>query len=100
MAAAASLWAISSRAALAGGPGLDHAGQHAEGPEQRTGVDAHGGVLGDGGEAVLGDLGLHQPGPHVVGHAVAGEVRVGAGHAVARDGAEHDAGVDLAELRS
>ena len=45
---------------------------------------------------VVGGLGLHEPGPHVVGDAVAGHVLVGAGHAVAGDGAEHDAGVHLA----
>src|SRR3954453_8727533 len=49
-------------------------------------------------EAVLVDLGLHQPGPDVVGDAVAGHVLVGTRHAVARDRAEHDAGVDLAQL--
>ena len=52
-------------------------------------------VLGDGAEAVVGDLRRHEPGPHVVGDAVARHVLVRAGHAVAGDGAEHDPRVDL-----
>ena len=44
-------------------------------------------VVGDG----------HLAGPRVIGDAVAGIVLVGTGGAVARDRAEHDARVDLAE---
>ena len=84
-------------AALTGGSRLDHPGQHTERPEHGAGVDPHRRMLGDGGEPVIGDLGLHQTGPHVVGDTVTRQVRVGAGHAVAGDGAEHDAGVDLSE---
>ena len=85
-------------AALAGVAGPDDAGQHAQRTEQRAGVDAHRRVLGDVGEAVLVERRVHQAGPRVVGDAVARQVLVGAGGAVAGDPAEHDAGVDLAQL--
>ena len=57
-------------------------------------MDAHGGVLGKVGEAVLVDLGGDDAGPGVEGHAVGREVLVGPGHPVAGDGAEDEPGVD------
>jgi hypothetical protein len=48
-------------------------------------------------EAVLVVGGRDEPGPGVVGDAVAGEVAVRAGGAVAGDGAEHDLRVELAQ---
>ena len=45
---------------------------------------------------ILGDV--DEPGPDVVRHAVARILLVGTGHAVARDGAEHDLGVDGPEV--
>ena len=55
-------------------------------------------MLVDAGEALLVPTRADQPAPGVVGDAVAGQVLVGAGHAVARDRAEHDRRVDLLEV--
>ena len=79
-------------------PGPDDRGQNAERPEEGAGVDADGDVLGDVGEALVVGRHVDDAGPGVVGHAVARVVPVGAGHAVARDGAEHDLGVDGPQL--
>src|SRR4029450_5489436 len=84
-------------AALARLAGSDDPGQDAERAEQRARVDAHRRVLGDIGEPLLVDARVHQAGPGVVGDAVAGHVLVRAGHAVARDGDEHERGVHLAQ---
>ena len=54
-------------------------------------------MLGDEAVAVVGELGLHETGPYVVGDAVARHVLVGTGHAVPGDRAEHDPRVDLAK---
>ena len=83
---------------LAGLAGPDDAGQHPQGAVERAGVDADGDVLGEVAVAVVVVLGGDDAGPGVVGHAVAGQLAVRPGHAVARDGAEHDGRVDLAEL--
>lgn len=80
-------------ARLARGPGPGDAGEDPERTEDRPGVDPDRGVLGDGAVPVLGHLGGDEPGPDVVGDAVAGEVLVGAGHPVPRQRAEHDPGV-------
>ena len=53
-------------------------------------MDAHRGVLGQVGEAVLVDLGGDDARPGVEGDAVGRQVLVGPGHAVPGDGAEHD----------
>ena len=81
-------------AALAGVAGLYHRGQHRQCGQHGADVDAHVGHVGrDAGEALVVDDGLHDPGPGVVGDAVAGHVLVGAGRPVARQGGEHQAGV-------
>ena len=81
-----------------GGAGADHRGQDAERPEERAGVDPDGGVLGEVGEPLVVGGDVDDAGPRVVGHAVARVVAVGARHAVARDGAEHDLGVHGAQV--
>ena len=80
--------------ALAGGLGPQHGGHDAERPEEGTGVDAHGGVLGKVGEAGVVDGRRDDAGPGVEGHAVGGQVLVGTGHAVAGDGAEDQVGLE------
>ena len=64
-------------AALAGLQRLHHAGEDAEGAEDRAGVDADRDVLGDEREALLVVLGLHDAGPRVVGDAVDGRFLYG-----------------------
>src|SRR5580698_1714238 len=84
--------------ALTGFAGPDHRGQDAERTEDGPSVDADGDVLGDVGETLLVGRDLHDPGPGVVGHAVARVVAVRTGHAVPRDRAEDDLGVDRTQV--
>ena len=83
--------------ALAGLASPNHGGEDGEGAVDGTGVDADTRVLGQIGEAVFVAGHRHLAGPRVVGDAVAGHLLVRTGGAVARDRAEHDAGVDLSE---
>ena len=82
------------RAALARRPGMHDAGEDAERAEERPDVDADVRVRRHLDEPVVGDDRVDQSGPGVVGDAVARQVAVGAGGAVARDRAEDDARVD------
>jgi hypothetical protein len=61
-------------------------------------MDPDGGVLGEVGEALLIGGHVDDAGPDVVGHTVAGEVSIRAGHPVARDGAEDDLRIDDAQV--
>ena len=71
----------------------DDRGEDPEGAEERPGVDADGHVLGDVGEALVVGGDVDNAGPGVIGDAVARVVPVGPGHAVARDAAKDDLGI-------
>src|SRR4029450_7522301 len=97
--AAASLCATSKRQAPRPARArADDAGENAERRVQRPGVDADGGVARNRGQPVGVEGGARDTGPGIVGDAMARHILVGAGRAVAGNGAEDDARVHLAQL--
>ena len=73
------------------------AGQQRERPEQRPGMDSHRRVLRQVAVPVVVVRRGHETGPGVERDAVRGQIPIRAGGAIARDGAEHDLRVHLAE---
>ena len=97
--AAASDCAISMLAPSPVFCGADERGEDADRAERGPGGDADVRLVGDAAEAVVVDDRLQRARPRVVGDAVAREVAVRAGGAVAGDRAHHDRGVELAQAR-